>query len=476
GRILDQEATACTERMKAEVGGKLATGQCDGWKDICKASIVAFMMNVEYTPWLINTTDISRQAKDAENLFKLVLDEIKYATEVLKLTVVGWCTDASGESRKMRRLLVAKFKWMIVADCWAHQINLVVGDMTRARNFKGVLQDALDVVKWFNSHSRALGMLKWVTAQKLGKELSLILPVLTRWTSHYLSVRRLLALELPFRQLLLDSRAELERCAGAKRDAIDKALEILSIVEDVQFWVTLKSILLHLEPLARAANITQGDGARLDVVLVTLANLFHYFTSTPGLCADADVFLLALVFNPYIRLDCFADNSPFRTAGHIRQMAEAAFERFYGAPPGLDFANELVDYLRRRGHWSAESMNLKNEKERAKAEVNMLNIWRTWTPIADTEALDVLPASGAGRLALLATRVLSVVPNSAGTERIFSLFGFVHTKHRNRLSKDKVRKQVLVRVDTARQHGSGVSHSRKRKFGTDSDDEDDSRP
>ncbi|EJD35809.1 hypothetical protein AURDEDRAFT_33360, partial [Auricularia subglabra TFB-10046 SS5] len=121
GRILDQQATECNERMKAEVGGKLATGQCDGWKDICKASIVAFMMNVEYTPWLINTIDISRQVKDAQNLLKLVLDEIKYATEVLKLTVVAWCTDASGESRGMRNLLVAKFKWIIVVDCWAHQ-------------------------------------------------------------------------------------------------------------------------------------------------------------------------------------------------------------------------------------------------------------------------------------------------------------------------------------------------------------------
>lgn len=106
----------------------------------------------------------------------------------------------------MRKLLVTKFKWIIVVDC-SVQINLVVGDMTRARNFKGVLEDALEVVKWFNSHSRALGMLKWATAEKL-------------------SVRRLLTLERPLRQLLLDKRAELERCAGAKRDAVEKAFEI----------------------------------------------------------------------------------------------------------------------------------------------------------------------------------------------------------------------------------------------------------
>lgn len=43
-----------------------------------------------------------------------------------------------------------------------------------------------------------------------------------------------------------------------------------------------------------------------------------------------------------------------------------------------------------------------------------------------------------------------MVPNSAATERVFSLFGIVHTKLRNRLDKEKVRKQVLVQVDTAR--------------------------
>lgn len=96
--------------------------------------------------------------------------------------------------------------------------------------------------------------------------------------------------------------------------------------------LTHDRIELHLEPLAKAANATQSDCARLDVVLVTLANLFHYFSSAQGLDAtaaaavleslerrwanvDQDVFILAVVFNPYIRLSCFAEGSPFRTPG-----------------------------------------------------------------------------------------------------------------------------------------------------------------
>lgn len=64
-----------------------------------------------------------------------------------------------------------------------------------------------------------------------------------------------------------------------------------------------------------------------------------------------------------------------------------------------------------------------------------------------------------------------MVPNSAAVERIFSMFGIVHTKLRNRLGKGKVRKQVLVRSDTARTFGTGSRL--KRKFGEESDDDDD---
>lgn len=35
--------------MRQEVHGRYVTGQCDGWKNISKDSLVASMINVEYT-------------------------------------------------------------------------------------------------------------------------------------------------------------------------------------------------------------------------------------------------------------------------------------------------------------------------------------------------------------------------------------------------------------------------------------------
>ncbi|KAG1853779.1 hypothetical protein C8R48DRAFT_610668, partial [Suillus tomentosus] len=82
-------------------------------------------------------------------------------------------------------------------------------------SFTTVINDALEVVKWFNNHSRALGILNEVQRNVFsGKTRSLILPVLTRWTSHYLSVRRLLELEMPFKEMLTTHINELKTCGG----------------------------------------------------------------------------------------------------------------------------------------------------------------------------------------------------------------------------------------------------------------------
>ena len=64
-------------------------------------------------------------------------------------------------------------------------------------------------------------------------------------------------------------------------------------------------------------------------------------------------------------------------------------------------------------------------------------------------------------------RILSVVPNSAATERIFSKMGTVRSKLRSRLHPGKVRKTVLVAEHNGQQWPRPIHASRKRKFGGD---------
>ncbi|KII90039.1 hypothetical protein PLICRDRAFT_76459, partial [Plicaturopsis crispa FD-325 SS-3] len=459
GCILDEEAHKVLEGMKPAVRGKVATGQCDGWKSNTKTSLIASMMNVEYKPYLLNTVNVTTLPKTAETLLDIVLKELTYCWTVLHLIVVAWCTDASGESAKMRRLLVRKYPFLVVVDCWCHQVDLVVGDIFKAKGiFIEVVNEVLEVVKWFNNHSRALGFLKEVTFQKLKCMLCLILPVLTRWTSHYLCVRRMLELQKPFRQLLIDFKEELLLCGGKTREAKDAANKVVKMLASESFWPRLEMVEKHLEPLAVAANTTQTDHARLDVVLLTLANLFRIYSSPDmdqAICAavraslekrwakaDRPIFILAVVFNLYVRTSCFCN--PYSTFGQLWPLVRAAFKRFYDIEPDTELRREFQEYIKRIGTWSDAAMDLADRKRLAKSQVQPTYL-QVDEPDSDNSPPPP-PLNGEGGLARLAMRILSIVPNSAATERTFSQFGVVLTSRRNRLHPTKVRKMVMIRV------------------------------
>lgn len=146
GRILNDEAEKVVGKMKGKVSGKYGTGICDGWKNVSKTSLIASMINVAYTvsnqtpsdncetyllfqAYLLNTFDVSALPKTADTLLEFVLKEIQYATEVLRVRVVAWCTDAGGDAAKMRRLLRARIPRLVAVDCWCHQVNINIAEI-----------------------------------------------------------------------------------------------------------------------------------------------------------------------------------------------------------------------------------------------------------------------------------------------------------------------------------------------------------
>jgi len=66
--------------------------------------------------------DAHGQEKTAENLLGLLLSVIDEVRIEWGSNVVAVCSDASGESRKARRLLREKHPHLVTLDCYAHQV------------------------------------------------------------------------------------------------------------------------------------------------------------------------------------------------------------------------------------------------------------------------------------------------------------------------------------------------------------------
>lgn len=185
----------------------------------------------------MRTHDVSAQPKTGENLLNLVVEDIRWSEEMYSLAVIAVCSDDGGDARRMRRLLLGQMPWLIVVLCWAHQINLIVGDYLSLRlPFQDCVPKALTVIKWMNNHSRALGLFRQEQLCTFQKVLALILPVITRWTAHYLSLRRLLTVEKALKASWLKWGDTMIASAGSKSADKAKAIAVQDTIDDPKFW------------------------------------------------------------------------------------------------------------------------------------------------------------------------------------------------------------------------------------------------
>lgn len=189
----------------------------------------------------MQTHDVSTQPKTGEALLSLVVEDIKWSELTYGLTVIAVCSDDGGDARKMRRLLLAQMPWLIVILCWAHQINLIVGDYLALKlPFQDCVPKALNIIKWMNNHGRALGLFRQEHFCTDQEKLALILPVIARWTAHYHSLRRLLTLEKTLKATWTKHSDTMIASAGSKSDDKAKARAVQKVVEDPEFWYHLK--------------------------------------------------------------------------------------------------------------------------------------------------------------------------------------------------------------------------------------------
>ena len=72
--------------------------------------------------YTLRVHDSSGESKTAEKLFALLELVIEEAENDWGVNIAAVCTDASGESRKARRLLKEKFPYLVTPDCYAHQV------------------------------------------------------------------------------------------------------------------------------------------------------------------------------------------------------------------------------------------------------------------------------------------------------------------------------------------------------------------
>ncbi|CAE6409198.1 unnamed protein product [Rhizoctonia solani] len=412
--------------MVKAVHGKMATGLSDGWKGKRKRALLAYMANVDVMAYTVGIEDISALPKTVENHLKVVKEAIRRCEDELGMKIIGWVSDTGGDSRGMRIRLGKEHPELLLFNCWAHQIELDIGDILKLKNdLVAAGDDAQEIAKWFMSHSQALGLLhgEQVKANR--------------------------------RPRLLDDRGPLQATVALHRDRLKQ------IGSRDPERTELAS---YLRPLAILLNVAQAADTRLHHILITLGRLYQFFNHPSigpevRVCvlasielrwrkADQDAFILAVFFNPYIRCRLFSPSSPDFCANGLYTVVQRVFERVLQKAPESGLFEAFMSYYNWSDVFSAQAWHLNKYSEMYKNEGKDVNLDVIWSTIPCTRTIN----TGRHQLACLARLILSIVANSACCERLFSRMGNIHTKLRNRLSFERVHDIATVAMDIEAQH------------------------
>jgi hypothetical protein len=101
------------------------------------------------------------------------------------------------------------------------------------------MAQASEIVNWFNNHSLVLHLLyseQRTLPEFKGIAKTLIRGCITRWSSHVMSLQRLLELKQPLRSLVVKSSDTMLTAVGARQELIHKAQQIINIINSECFW------------------------------------------------------------------------------------------------------------------------------------------------------------------------------------------------------------------------------------------------
>jgi hypothetical protein len=123
-RLLPAAVEELRTSAKAAVKGHEATLQVDRWTGVNNHHLLAFMITLDGKVYTVKVEDTSEERKTAEKLIIHLEAAMKEVEEKWGVTVVAIVTDASGECRKARQILGWKYPWLVVLDCYSHQVCL----------------------------------------------------------------------------------------------------------------------------------------------------------------------------------------------------------------------------------------------------------------------------------------------------------------------------------------------------------------
>lgn len=407
GRLLDQIYTE--ERSKC-FKGLSRSNVClslDGWSNVHNEPIVCATVTAENgSSFLFDTVDTIGHPHTSYYLTEIAATLINKLKTEYDCTVSSFVTDNAANMSAMRNEIKVSDKFNVIAyGCATHILNLLCKDF----EIVDIKQHVFQIVKYFRNNHFASA----TYAKEGGKKL--VIPSDVRWNS--------LADCL---QVFTESWPILFRISEEHKEKIDSIIR--EKISNIHLKRSAEDYLKILKPISIAIDRLQKTDATIADGVEQFKILENYFEETNLTLHQVQKFKnrYNMCITPYHLLAFLID--PTKTQSLTYTEKNIALQTAKELYPDSGLLPLIIKFLAK-----SEPFNDIMFQDDILKSVKPIDWWKSQrnADIIEKE----LP---------IITQLLCAAASSASVERIFSTFGLVHSKLRNRLGTEKAAKLVFL--------------------------------
>lgn len=415
-KVYESEMEKCHDTLKNQT----LCMSLDGWSNVHNQPIICICVTtMEGNVYLVDTIDTSGTPHTGENLTDLAVTAIKNIQDKFNCRIRSFVTDNAANMASMRKALKTKDCIEVVCyGCSAHILSLLSKDL----EIQSVTEHVVQINKYFRNNQFARAKFN---ESKGNKSVGLSLPSQVRWNTMCDSLESYIK-NWPILMQIVDEN----------RDAIDESIR--SKVMNLSIKRNVEDLLLRLKPISIALDQIQKDSCSIAEAVDIWKKLETDLKKNKVLdnCkksvinksfknrydqALTPVHFLAYLLSPTFRPDNLSTEEKNNAIQFIKENYE---------DEDTSLLTILLKFIVR-----AEPFNGPLFEDKVVNKVDALHWWKSLSTLKDCISSKEL---------LVIEQLMTAKATSAGVERIFSTFGFVHSKLRNQLGVEKAAKLAFL--------------------------------
>jgi len=322
------------------------------------------------------------------------------------------------------KLIEEKFPHISTNGCAAHAVNLLIKDLAGTNDNAKTIKEAEKVIKFFKNHHIVKAKLD--EKRKVANiPRGLSMPVATRWMSLFNALTNLHSLKYVIIQLV-DEEYDTFKDINPKSNS----KTVLDLIKSANFWTRLQTFMKEIEFPTNVIGKLEGDGSPLSSVYHYFNQMYQKFENNKNI-QDIIKKRLEFIYTPsiglaYILAPKHAAEGFFFEDDKIEIMSSAGEFAMKINPVIVEKVQEqIISFV-------GEMSRLPQKHKDLLYKMTARNYW------------NIIGREKFPELYQIAQPICEMICSSATAERVWSTFRFIHSRLRNRLTNEHVKKLVFI--------------------------------